>query len=187
MSSKLSESRLAVLGAGKLGGILLRAYLKQGLFVSSRVTATVRHAERAAALSKESGIAVTTDMLVAGRHFFVDAAPGDIGHKSLAVNLSDLAAAGAEPRCFFLSLALPAADEAWLDAFSGALLALADDFACVLAGGDTTRTPVTNATRGPLTISITAIASSVTTSAERNRRCSRPAEAPRPPSSLSAT
>src|SRR5437016_11167020 len=61
MSSKLSESRLAVLGAGKLGGILLRAYLKQGLFVSSRVTATVRHAERAAALAKELGIAVTTD------------------------------------------------------------------------------------------------------------------------------
>src|SRR5207248_1854194 len=61
MSSKLSESRLAVLGAGKLGGILLRAYLKQGLFVSSRVTATVRHAERAAALAKELGIAVTTN------------------------------------------------------------------------------------------------------------------------------
>ena len=61
MSSKLSESRLAVLGAGKLGGILLRAYLKQGLFPSSRVTATVRHAERAAALAKELGIAVTTD------------------------------------------------------------------------------------------------------------------------------
>ena len=61
MSSKLSESKLAVLGAGKLGGILLRAYLKQGLFVSSRVTATVRHAERAVALSKESGVAVTTD------------------------------------------------------------------------------------------------------------------------------
>src|SRR5213083_2824708 len=61
MSSKLSESRLAVLGTGKLGGILLRAYLKQGLFVSSRVTATVRHAERAAALAKELGIAVTTD------------------------------------------------------------------------------------------------------------------------------
>src|SRR5438105_5931348 len=61
MSSKLSESRLAVLGAGKLGGILLRAYLKQGLFVSTRVTATVRHTERAAALAKELGIAVTTD------------------------------------------------------------------------------------------------------------------------------
>ena len=61
MSSNLSESRLAVLGAGKLGGILLRAYLKQGLFPSSRVTATVRHVERAAALAKELGIAVTTD------------------------------------------------------------------------------------------------------------------------------
>ena len=61
MSSKLSESRLAVLGAGKLGGILLRAYLKQGLFPSSSVTATVRHAERAAALAKELGIVVTTD------------------------------------------------------------------------------------------------------------------------------
>src|SRR5262249_47091405 len=61
MSSKLFESRLAVLGAGKLGGILLRAYLKQGLFVPSRVTATVRHAERAAALAKELGIAVSTD------------------------------------------------------------------------------------------------------------------------------
>src|SRR5207244_4758650 len=61
MSSKLSESRLAVLGAGKLGGILLRAYLKQGLFPSSRVAATVRHSERAAALAKELNIAVTTD------------------------------------------------------------------------------------------------------------------------------
>ena len=61
MSSKLSKRRLAVLGAGKLGGILLRAYLKQGLFPSSRVTATVRHAERAAALAKELDIAVTTD------------------------------------------------------------------------------------------------------------------------------
>jgi pyrroline-5-carboxylate reductase len=61
MSSKLSESRLAVLGAGKLGGILLRAYLKQGLFVSNRVIATVKHPERAAVLAKELGIAVTTD------------------------------------------------------------------------------------------------------------------------------
>ena len=61
MSLNLSDKKLAVLGAGKLGGILLRAYLKQGLFVSSRVTATVRHAERAAALAKESGIVVTND------------------------------------------------------------------------------------------------------------------------------
>jgi pyrroline-5-carboxylate reductase len=61
MSLSLSDKKLAVLGAGKLGGILLRAYLKQGLFSSNRVTATVKHAERAAALAKELGIAVTTD------------------------------------------------------------------------------------------------------------------------------
>src|SRR2546423_6754952 len=61
MSSKLFESRLAVLGAGKLGGILLRAYLKQGLFGASRVTATVRHAEKADALAHELGIVVTND------------------------------------------------------------------------------------------------------------------------------
>src|SRR5882724_5483662 len=61
MSPKLSDKKLAVLGTGKLGGILLRAYLKQGLFVSNRVTATVKHAERAAAIAKELGIAVTTD------------------------------------------------------------------------------------------------------------------------------
>jgi pyrroline-5-carboxylate reductase len=61
MSLKLSDKKLVVLGAGKLGGILLRAYLKQGLFVSNRVTATVKHAERAAALAKELGVAITTD------------------------------------------------------------------------------------------------------------------------------
>jgi pyrroline-5-carboxylate reductase len=61
MSLKLSDKKLVVLGAGKLGGILLRAYLKQGLFVSSSVTATVKHAEKAAALAKELGVAVTSD------------------------------------------------------------------------------------------------------------------------------
>ena len=61
MSLKLSNKKLAVLGAGKLGGILLRAYLKQGLFVPACVTATVRHSERAAALAKQLGVAVTTD------------------------------------------------------------------------------------------------------------------------------
>ena len=61
MSAKLSDKKLAVLGAGKLGGILLRAFLKQGLFVSDRVIATVKHSEKAAALATELGIAVTTD------------------------------------------------------------------------------------------------------------------------------
>jgi pyrroline-5-carboxylate reductase len=61
MSAKLSDKKLAVLGAGKLGGILLRAYLKQGLFLSNQVVATVKHPERAAALAKELKIAVTSD------------------------------------------------------------------------------------------------------------------------------
>src|SRR5215472_6732679 len=61
MSLNLSDKKLAVLGAGKLGGILLRAFLKQGLFVPNRVMATVKHAERAAALARELGIAVSTD------------------------------------------------------------------------------------------------------------------------------
>jgi pyrroline-5-carboxylate reductase len=61
MPLKLSDKKLAVLGAGKLGGILLRAYLKQGLFGANRVTATVKHSERAAALAKELGVSVTTD------------------------------------------------------------------------------------------------------------------------------
>ncbi len=58
---KLSDKKLAVLGTGKLGGILLRAYLKQGLFAAKRVTATVKHGEKAAALAKELGIAATTE------------------------------------------------------------------------------------------------------------------------------
>src|SRR5258705_3239079 len=65
MSQKLAGKRLAVLGTGKLGGILLRAYLKQGLFDAGRVTATVKHAEKAASLAKELGVAVTPDNLQA--------------------------------------------------------------------------------------------------------------------------
>jgi pyrroline-5-carboxylate reductase len=61
MAQKLSDKKLAVLGAGKLGGILLRAYLKQGLFSPKRVTATVKHGEKAAALAKELGVGVTND------------------------------------------------------------------------------------------------------------------------------
>src|SRR5215831_5179971 len=61
MAQKLSDKKLAVLGAGKLGGILLRAYLKQGLFRAKRVTATVKHGEKAAALAKELGVSVTNE------------------------------------------------------------------------------------------------------------------------------
>ncbi len=93
--------------------------------------------------------AVTTDMLVEGTHFLPGADAHRLGHKSLAVNLSDLAAMGADPRWFLLALALPDADEAWVAAFADGMFALADAHAIELIGGDTTR--------GPRTICITAI------------------------------
>lgn len=91
-------------------------------------------------------LAVSVDMLVEGRHFFADADPERLGHKCLAVNLSDMAAMGARPTWFTLSLALPEMNEEWLAAFSRGLFALADKHNVSLIGGDTTR--------GPLTISI---------------------------------
>jgi thiamine-monophosphate kinase len=107
-------------------------------------------------------LAITTDLLVEGSHFLPGADPEALGHKALAVNLSDLAAAGASPRAFQLALALPRADEAWLERFCRGLYALADAHGCVLAGGDTTRVPKlavagADAIDGPLTICITAL------------------------------
>ncbi len=90
-------------------------------------------------------LAISTDMLVEGRHFFADVDPEALGHKALAVNLSDLAACGAEPLACTLALALPperAADEAWLAAFACGLFALADAHGCALIGGDTTAGPL---------------------------------------------
>lgn len=94
-------------------------------------------------------LALSADMLVEGRHFLSTVDPATLGHKSLAVNLSDLAACGAEPRAFLLSLSLPRADVAWLQGFSQGLFALADAHGCELIGGDTTQ--------GPLNISITVL------------------------------
>jgi len=91
--------------------------------------------------------AISSDMLVEGRHFLSTVDPFKLGHKALAVNLSDLAACGAKPVAFTLALALPRADEAWLAPFSKGLLALADLHGCELVGGDTTQ--------GPLNICIT--------------------------------
>lgn len=92
-------------------------------------------------------LAVSSDMLVEGRHFFADVDPEALGHKALAVNLSDLAACGARPLAFTLALSLPRADSDWLERFSRGLLALADAHGCELVGGDTTG--------GPLNICIT--------------------------------
>jgi thiamine-monophosphate kinase len=80
-------------------------------------------------------------MLVEGRHFFPDADPFTLGHKCLAVNLSDLAAMGAQPLAFTLALALPDATPAWLAPFSAGMLALAAQHQCELIGGDTTKGP----------------------------------------------
>ncbi len=91
--------------------------------------------------------AISCDMLVEGRHFLPTVDPFKLGHKALAVNLSDLAACGAKPLAFSLALALPRADDAWLAPFSQGLFALADAHDCELVGGDTTQ--------GPLNICIT--------------------------------
>lgn len=98
-------------------------------------------------LAPGRSFAISSDMLVEGRHFFAGEDPYRLGHKSLAVNLSDLAAMGAQPAGFTLALALPAADRDWLAGFSAGLFALADAHDCELIGGDTTR--------GPLNICIT--------------------------------
>ena len=92
-------------------------------------------------------LAVSCDMLVEGRHFLSTVAPQHLGHKALAVNLSDLAACGAKPLAFTLALAMPRADEVFLEGFSRGLLALADAQGCELIGGDTTQ--------GPLNICVT--------------------------------
>jgi thiamine-monophosphate kinase len=92
-------------------------------------------------------LVVAADMLLAGRHFFHEDDAVSVGHKCLAVNLSDMAAMGATPRWALLSIALPEADERWIKAFSQGLFALADAHGVALIGGDTTK--------GPLTISVT--------------------------------
>ena len=92
-------------------------------------------------------LAVSSDMLVEGRHFFADVKPQLLGHKALAVNLSDLAACGAKPLGFTLALSLPRADGTWCEAFAKGLFALAEAHDCELVGGDTTQ--------GPLNICIT--------------------------------
>jgi thiamine-monophosphate kinase len=94
-------------------------------------------------------LAVSSDMLVEGRHFLSTVNPLHLGHKALAVNLSDLAACGAQPKAFLLSLALPEVVPHWLSEFSKGLWALADRHQCDLVGGDTTR--------GPLNICITVL------------------------------
>ncbi|NQW67307.1 MAG: thiamine-phosphate kinase [Burkholderiales bacterium] len=114
-------------------------------------TAVLGVGDDCALLQPQAGmqLAVSSDMLVQGRHFLSTTPSADLGHKALAVNLSDLAACGAKPLAFTLALALPSIDEAWLAGFAKGLWALADAHGCELIGGDTTQ--------GPLNICITVL------------------------------
>jgi len=98
-------------------------------------------------VSNGMDLAVSTDTMVSGTHFFPDVDPETLGHKALAVNLSDLAAMGATPRWAMLAITLPRVDHDWLGAFAKGFFDLAEEFGVSLIGGDTTR--------GPLTMTVT--------------------------------
>jgi thiamine-monophosphate kinase len=123
--------------------------LIQRYFTRSTPSTTLGVGDDAALLCVDEGmeLAVSTDMLVSGTHFFPDADPVLLGHKTLAVNISDLAAMGATPRWATLALSLPSVDEAWLEKFSRGFFSLAEQHGVELIGGDTTR--------GPLNLSVT--------------------------------
>jgi thiamine-monophosphate kinase len=123
--------------------------LIQRYFTRNTPGAVLGVGDDAALLSVASGLelAISTDMLVSGTHFFPNANPRLLGHKVLAVNLSDMAAMGAQPRWATLALALPTVDEVWLAQFSDGFFALAEEFQVELIGGDTTK--------GPLNLSVT--------------------------------
>jgi thiamine-monophosphate kinase len=118
-------------------------------FTRATPSATLGVGDDAALLKVSEGmlLAVSTDMLVSGTHFFPDADPMLLGHKTLAVNLSDLAAMGATPRWATLAASLPSVDEAWIKKFTQGFFALAERYGVELVGGDTTR--------GPLNFSVT--------------------------------
>ena len=129
---------------------LIERYFKRSDRAAQRESlVTLGIGDDCALLSPRPGtqIAISSDMLVEGRHFLSTVNPTALGHKALAVNLSDLAACGATPLAFTLALSLPSVDETWLAGFSHGLFALADAHGCELIGGDTTR--------GPLNICIT--------------------------------
>src|SRR5215468_407407 len=98
-------------------------------------------------VSNGMDLAVSTDTMVAGTHFFPDVDPENLGHKALAVNLSDMAAMGAMPYWAMLALTLPSVDHGWLAAFAKGFFDLATEFNVSLVGGDTTR--------GPLSLTVT--------------------------------
>jgi thiamine-monophosphate kinase len=126
---------------------LIERYFKRPPAASAHVALGIGDDCALLAPSPGMQLAISSDMLVEGRHFLSTVSPEALGHKALAVNLSDLAACGAKPVAFTLALSMPLVDEAWLEGFSRGLFALADAHSCQLIGGDTTA--------GPLNICIT--------------------------------
>jgi thiamine-monophosphate kinase len=130
--------------------IIDRYFRKPGLAADSKIQRNIHLGigDDCAILSLPRGkqLAVSMDVLVEGVHFPKDADPALVAYRALAVNLSDLAAMGAEPLCFTLGLTLPQADAGWLEKFSDGLRECAQLFNCPLAGG--------NLTKGPLQIAI---------------------------------
>lgn len=118
-------------------------FIRNYLCRQNNTDGTLIHAigDDAAVLRPQAGLDwhISSDMLLAGRHFFADTAPADLAHKVLAVNLSDMAAMGAAPRYVLLCAALPELNESWLNAFCGQFFALAEEYGVRLIGGDTTR------------------------------------------------
>jgi thiamine-monophosphate kinase len=123
--------------------------LIQRFFTKPAPQAVLGVGDDAALMTVSSGmeLAVSTDMLVSGTHFFPDTDPRKLGWKALAVNVSDMAAMGANPRWTTLALSLPHADETWISAFASGFFACAREFEVDLVGGDTTR--------GPLNLAVT--------------------------------
>jgi thiamine-monophosphate kinase len=132
---------------------LIERYFRQpaDALVKRRGDVPLAIGDDAAVLEPPAGrqLVAALDTLVEGRHFPVGSPPRSIGHRALAVNLSDLAAMGADPAWYLLALTLPAADEAFLEAFAQGMLALAAEHGVALVGGDTTA--------GPLAVSVQAL------------------------------
>jgi thiamine-monophosphate kinase len=125
---------------------LIRRYFTRDIAAGSGVVAGIGDDAAVLALPAGSELVAAVDTIVAGRHFPHGADARSIGHRALAVNLSDLAAMGATPAWALLALTMPAAEAAWLEGFSAGLLDLAAAHGVLLVGGDTTQ--------GPLTVSV---------------------------------
>jgi thiamine-monophosphate kinase len=127
---------------------LIQKYFAEKSYVRKDVIIGIGDDAAITQVPQNQSLATTTDTLVEGVHFLANTSAQDIAHKAIAVNLSDLAAMGAEPSWLSLSLTLPQANDAWLSAFSDKVAELTEYFSIQLIGGDTVK--------GPLSITITA-------------------------------